>query len=148
MKTQLDLMRAVARRLTGQEVIVKEDYTGYPVDDVGPVAGMVYPDVDNQGVIQLYQVPQTDYERAHVFLHECAHILRHVRMLPAGKYDPLTPATFSDPVKQAARDRVEAEAEALAEKWLQYAVEHTRSWERGNFGTLMWALLQAPKGDV
>ncbi len=146
-----DLMEIVAERLTGQRVVVHCVPDRFAVVEGKRIVATTHKDLDGVPVITMYERAYIDDGQSGLshFLHECAHVLMHGDTLqPRKNYDPVaTPDTDADnPMLRAIRDRREEEADFLADLWLRYAVEHTKSYEQNDVGLLLYSLYSAPEG--
>lgn len=154
MHSQLaDLLPAVAYNLTGRWITFELCH-GAQYRVVGWTAvGNTRKDLDGRPVVTL-QTNQTTQDFLKAYLHETAHVVLHFEKMGQSDQTPKEALTFSpalvdgslSPMIQKYFDQQEAEAGALADKWLDYVHCHTVEWD--NLAACLKVLLDAPKGEV
>jgi hypothetical protein len=124
-KETVEIMHAVARKLTGRSVTIRFEKT----KTTRPANGAMYKGADGTPVIDID--PFWEYspgEIFRIFTHELAHVVKHFGIMARVNTNDRT-AMYHAPSKRtdAATKSREEEAEALAETWRKYAVAN---WTR------------------
>ena len=138
--TLFDLYKAVGEHLAGTRIILKFQQPGRPDAD-----GQLTRLLDNRALIEV--IPYRGEDRTlKIFLHELAHIRLHWKDLQAiepSKALAAAPGTLTPGGDLAKYPTQENQADALADKWLQYANEHrNRNNDAGPLENKLLALLE------
>ena len=142
MTEALELMYAVARKLTGQAVTIrfKEPQTSRLAN------AATYKGLDGAAVIDIDPYwNRPDDELFRIFTHELAHVVLHLGIMTPVNVT-IASAVYHAPSKttDAATRSREAEAEALADTWRKFAMygwENHYRVHRSRFISMLKALL-------
>jgi hypothetical protein len=141
MTEALELMHAVARKLTGRAVMIR---FCEPMADI-PARGATYKGLDGGAVIDMNPARYSAAELLETFTHELAHVVKHLSIMTPVNVT-IASAVYHVPSKHAdpVRRDIEAEAEALAETWRRVIRYDWMNYQRpyeGKFCAMLRALL-------
>lgn len=132
LKTQFDLMQAVANHLTGRQVIVRMQ-TPVTTNSLGTVQ------IKADGVPVVDIDPGLGQWTMHTFLHELAHVKLHAGQMVRSNLDQAKPQTITVN-KMDKRPTWEVQADELRDHWMNYAKAHSDPTLSGDEG-ILWALM-------
>lgn len=135
-KTQFDLMRVLAFRLAGREVIVR---MGEPKTTSS--LGTTHIDVDGVPVVTI--MPGMD--GLDTYLHEVAHVRLHADMMTPSNLDQAKPRSVTVS-KAEKRPSWDDQADRLRDTWLAYGKKHADPTLPEDEGVL-WALMDYYKQE-
>jgi hypothetical protein len=129
-RTQFDLMRVLAQKLAGREVIVRMQ-TPKTTGSLGTLH------INQDGIPVLTIMPYLD--GLDTFLHECAHVRLHADKMVRSDLDQAKPraVTVNKAEKQPSW---ELQADALRDHWLSYGRQHADPTQPDDEG-ILWALM-------
>ena len=116
---QLKLLTAVAERLTGKQIRVRER-----VPATKGLLGEIHRDLLGNLIIDISPEIQTDEKRLRVFLHELAHAKHHNYL--RSDYYKAAPNSQPGPQLTASDWRQEDTAEKQAAEWLEWGRNKAR----------------------
>jgi len=138
LQTVYDLMRVLANRLAGREVIVRMQ-DPVTTNSLGTVQ------INQKGVPIIHIAPWLGEHTISTYLHELAHVRLHADQMTRSNLDQAAPRSVTVS-KSDKRPTWEAQADQLRDQWLAYGKAHADPSLPGDEGVL-WALINYYQKD-